>query len=413
MQYREVDTIRGVLAWNRAATGQDIIDSIPDLTWNENIAWADSQGHIGWWHPGLHRRKAPGADVRLPLPGTGEYDNGDFLPVDALPHLVDPPRGWVSNWNNKPAQGWLDSGGQSETSEPAGIDGRAATLADTISSRDDWTFDRLIELDRRVSSLDFRTRHLLPMLLHLRERDDLTDLEREALDVLAAWDGSANGPGADMEFAGYDAGDEPTTVGAAPTIFDTFADRLVEDLLGFLRHPTYTEADGTWTFDLVGRQSQMGRHVYDMSPPLHLALRVLDPSTSTLTTTYDYARGRTRDEILLDVLGATVDTLAAAQGDDPSAWRMTYSDPSDDVCNPSGAVGPCGVMPFLERGTWIHYVGWAPAATDVTVAPTPGVSPAPRPGGGAGSLPSTGGGFGMLALVTLAAADRMRRTRRP
>jgi len=52
MVNREIDTIEGVLAWNRAETAQDIIDSIPLLSWNENIGWADSAGNVGWWHQG-------------------------------------------------------------------------------------------------------------------------------------------------------------------------------------------------------------------------------------------------------------------------------------------------------------------------------------------------------------------------
>ena len=78
------------------------------------------------------------------------------------------------------------------------------------------------------------------MLLELRGDRELDATARAALDLLADWDGSANGPGADMRFAGFDAGDEATTVGAAPTFFDRAMDQLVDDLFGDLRAPTYT-----------------------------------------------------------------------------------------------------------------------------------------------------------------------------
>lgn len=416
MRDREVETIEGVLQWMRARTADDIVASIDDLTWNENIGWADAWGNIGWWHPGVHLRKAPGVDLRLPTPGTGEFDNGDPLPVTDLPHVVNPPRGWVSNWNNKPAHGWLDGGGQSETSYPAGIDARAATLADTVAARDDWTFDELVELDRRASSQDLRARHFLPMLLELRDDPQLDATARAALDLLADWDGSANGPGADMAFAGFDAGDEATTVGAAPTFFDRAMDELVEDLFADLRSPTYTVDGQAYTFDLVGRQLQAGRHVYDMTPPLHVALRTLDPTTSSLGTAMDYARGRTPREVLRDVVQATTDQLVAEQGTDPSAWRQAYTNPGDEVCTATGIVGPCGTMPFLERGTWIHYVGWPAAGEDrpgrapVTPRPTaPGATPVSTDA----PLPATGAGLAGIGILLLVGAGGLRRRGQP
>lgn len=431
MRDREVDTIEGVLQWMRARTADDIVASIDDLTWNENIGWADAFGHIGWWHPGTHLAKAPGTDLRLPTPGTGEFDNGEPLPVDALPHVVDPPRGWIANWNNQPAHGWRAGGGQSETSTPAGIDDRIATLHDAITSRDDWTFDDLVALDRRTSSQDVRARHFLAMLLELRGDPALDDTARAALELLAAWDGSANGPGADMEFAGFDAGDAATTVGAPATIFDRVMATLVDDLFADLRAPTYTVDGETFTFDLIGRQLAAGRHTYDMTPPLHVALRTLDPSTSSLGTAMDYAGGRSSRQVLRDVLQATVDDLADEQGDDPATWRQPYLNPSDEVCSPTGVIGPCGIMPFLERGTWIHYVGWPdisspPADTPATHRPSsppradppaadPPAADPPASAAVAGSgapLPATGAGPGLLAVLLLlgaAAAGRRRR----
>lgn len=428
MRGREVDTIGGVLQWMRARTADDIVASIDDLTWNENIGWADAFGHIGWWHPGLHLAKAPGTDLRLPTPGDGEFDNGAPLPVDALPHVVDPARGWVANWNNQPAHEWRAGGGQSETSTPSGIDDRIATLHDAIAARDDWTFDELVELDRRASSQDFRARHFLPMLLELRDDPALDETARAALDVLAEWDGSANGPGADMEFAGFDAGDAATTVGAPATIFDRVMTALVDDLFGDLREPTYTVGGETFTFDLIGRQLEAGRHTYDMTPPLHVALRTLDPSTSSLGTAMDYADGRSPHQVLRDVLQAVVDDLATEQGHDPATWRQPYLNPSDEVCSPTGVIGPCGIMPFLERGTWIHYVGWPPASTrpggdaserrpspsppaDPRAADPPAADPpADHAVAGSGApLPATGAGTGMLAALLLLGAAAARR----
>ena len=64
---------------------------------------------------GDYPRTAPGTDPDLPTWGTGEWDwqgfdtarySSDRMSADALPHDVNPARGYLISWNNKPAPGW-------------------------------------------------------------------------------------------------------------------------------------------------------------------------------------------------------------------------------------------------------------------------------------------------------------------
>jgi penicillin G amidase len=448
MWLRETDTIEGVLAWNRAQDLEDFEAAMRQVTWNENTGYVDADGRIAFWHPGLHHVRDPRTDLRLPTPGTGEYDLGEHLPFEALPHAVDPDQGYLANWNNKPAHGWLDGVGMSSTSYPAGRGQRVTNVIDAIEARDDWTFEALRELDRYVAERDMRATEFLPLLLDLRERDDLTERQDAALALLAGWDGSANGPGADMEF---ELG-STATVGAANTVFEAVLDALVDDLLA----PVALE-----TYDLVERQQSLGRHVYDMSPALNLVLRILDPSASTLAPSEDYLRGRTADDALVDALTAALDALDVEEAGDLDGLRREYR--MERVCSPTGVVGPCLKMPFLERGTWIHLTGFDVAADEAPDAPeggkghghgppegtpgrpdgtpgppdgtpgrpegtpgrpegTPGRATAPggvpaagpdgvevRPAGVAAAFPATGGGAIGLGLLTLVGAALLRR----
>ena len=268
--------------------------------------------------------------------------------------MINPDRGWIVNWNNKPAHGWLDGGGQSETSYPAGIDARVATLADVVERRDDWTFDDLVELDGQASSLDFRARHFLSMILELRGAAGLSDVETEVLELLAAWDGSANGPGADMEFAGYGAGEDNATVGAAPTVFHRMMDVLVADLFGFMRDPRYGESDAEWTFDLVGRQLVMGRHLYDMSPRCTWRCAPSIPRSRRwmwrMTTPEAGRPGR-----CCTTFSARRSRSCRRSSAMTTTWRSVYvsrvgGTNYGEVCNPTGVIGPCGHMPFTGGG---------------------------------------------------------------
>jgi penicillin G amidase len=346
MWLRETDTVEGVLAWNRAKDLADFEAAMRLVTWNENTGYADADGRIAFWHPGLHRTRDPRTDLRLPIPGTGEFDLGDHLPFEALPHAVDPAQGYLANWNNKPAHGWLDGVGMSSTSLPAGRGQRVTNVIDAIEARDDWTFDALRDLDRYAAEHDMRATEFLPLLLALRDRDDLAVRERAALELLAGWDGSANGPGAQLWF-------EPgstATVGPANTVFEAVLDALVEDLLGPVALDTY---------DLVERQQRSGRHVYDVSPALNLVLRIVEPRASSLTPSRDYLRGREVGEVLVAALRTALDHLEVEEPDDLDGLRREYR--MERVCSPTGGVvGPCVEMPFLERGTWIHLTGFRP-----------------------------------------------------
>ncbi|MDX1509991.1 MAG: penicillin acylase family protein [Nitriliruptorales bacterium] len=399
---REVETVEGVLAWNRATNFEEFEAAMRQVTWNENTAYIGRDGHIAYWHPGLHLERPERGDLRLPMPGTGEYDLGDPLDFDDLPHAVDPAQGFLVNWNNKPAHGWGDGVGMSYSSYPAGRGHRVTNLINALSERDDWTFDRLRDLDRIAAETDMRATEFRHLILELLDEPDLTDREAAALAALEAWDGSANGDGAGMEFdrdTQYAADipiqavsdfPPPATVGPAASIFHVMMDELINELFD----PYRTEA-----YDLPDRLDNSGRHVYDVNPALNFALRILDPSTSSLVPSRDYTDGRTAGEVLRAVLNRALDRLGVQDSEDVAGVREPYR--MEVVCNPTGVVGPCGHMPFLERGTWIHFAGFG-----VSEAFAPAEPPQPEP------TPSTGGGF-VLVGVLLAAAGLGLRTAGP
>jgi penicillin amidase len=65
----------------------------------ENMVWADRSGTIGWQAAGIQplRRNWSGL---LPVPGDGKYEWDGFLPIEQLPHEVNPPRGFIGTANN-------------------------------------------------------------------------------------------------------------------------------------------------------------------------------------------------------------------------------------------------------------------------------------------------------------------------
>ncbi len=110
---REIESLEGLDMVNRAKNIRDVDKAARHLTWNENLMAADSQGNIGYWHPGLVQVRPSKWDQRLPLPGTGEAEWGGLVPRAKMPHVINPAQGWLANWNNIPSQGWTSGDGES------------------------------------------------------------------------------------------------------------------------------------------------------------------------------------------------------------------------------------------------------------------------------------------------------------
>jgi penicillin amidase len=67
----------------------------------QNVVYADTKGNIAYSYPGKVPIRARG-DGRVPVPGwTGEYEWLGYIPFEELPHLYNPPQGYIVTANNR------------------------------------------------------------------------------------------------------------------------------------------------------------------------------------------------------------------------------------------------------------------------------------------------------------------------
>jgi len=382
MWMHEVDNVEGVREWNRAKDKDEFMAAAAKLSWNENVTFATRDGDIGYVHPGRYPDRNPGADQRLPTPGTGAFDALGWLPFERMPQSVNPGQGFLANWNNKPALGWLDGEGIGVNSRPGGPGQRVTNLVDLIPTRSDWTFDDLPAIDRHAGTRDPRARQYLPSMLALsRNAGNLGDTERAVLDRLAAWDRSHYGSGIDVE-------DPQATDGPEATIFGAWVEALRADLFGELDALVLyagdrdLDADGSveaspaadhpsGAVTVYSRSKATGSHRFDQGVMDNLIVRILDPSSSSLPVRHDWTRGRNATQVLRQALQAALSDLAQQFGtaDPPSAadleqFRRVH--PRSLICSLTGVVGPgsdtpsgeCVSMPYQDRGSWVHLVGF-------------------------------------------------------
>jgi len=66
---------------------------------SENMVWADRAGHIGYQAVAITPLR-PNWSGLVPVPGDGRYEWNGYLPINALPHVADPPKGYFATANN-------------------------------------------------------------------------------------------------------------------------------------------------------------------------------------------------------------------------------------------------------------------------------------------------------------------------
>ncbi len=341
MWKREVETIEGIIGWQKAANYNDFKAAMAKVTWNENTMMIDSAGNAAYFHPGLHPRRAPGTDLRFPNRGTGEHDHLGFLSFAETPQVLNPAQGYVTNWNNKPAIGWGENVGGDASTRPAGPIQRNLNWERQLAAADKISFDDLIAMDKLSGRLDVRAAPWLPLIESAYQAGVLEPAEAALAELLLAWDQLHYNPAIDIE-------DEEARDRPAETIFDVFVDAvremMLQDLLpeAFYRH-----------------MSIVGSHEYDASPLDNLVLKALNPSISGIPLRVDYLQGKSVNQWVQDGLAEARARLEAEYAStDPDDFRRIHH--RDSVCSLSGIVGPCITMPHQDRGSWNEIIGFDP-----------------------------------------------------
>jgi acyl-homoserine lactone acylase PvdQ len=110
------------LAENKPTSPQSFIATMRGFTGSENWFYVDDK-NIAVLQSGMFPVHARGTDPDFPIWGTGQWDWRGFapgtytyrtLPASANPRSIDPPQGYLVNWNNALAHGWRVAAGDWE-----------------------------------------------------------------------------------------------------------------------------------------------------------------------------------------------------------------------------------------------------------------------------------------------------------
>src|SRR5262249_15742484 len=122
---RLIEDARSRLAINRARNIHEFEAAMKQEVSPANFLYADKVGNIAYWMSGQIPVRPAGFDLRLPLPGDGRAEW--TVELHPMPTSINPTRGWLANWNNKPSVDY---------DNPEGAGGR---------------YNRLLEIEARLA----------------------------------------------------------------------------------------------------------------------------------------------------------------------------------------------------------------------------------------------------------------------
>jgi penicillin amidase len=148
----------------------------------QNFVYADVDGNIGYRTGGkLPIRKTKGPT--LPFPGwTDEYDWNGFVPFDQMPHVFNPPDGFIATANNK----IVDDSYPYNISNHWESPWRSIRISEVLHEQEKFTEEEIQRLQFDLVST--HAREVVPFILHAYDSVTVTDNDvRTTLEYFRNW----------------------------------------------------------------------------------------------------------------------------------------------------------------------------------------------------------------------------------
>ncbi|HEV8638002.1 MAG TPA: penicillin acylase family protein [Chloroflexota bacterium] len=251
------------------------------------VVYADRDGNVAFQLVGLTPKRGAG-DGAAPSPGWDpRFAWRGFIPFEELPHRLNPPEGYVATANNQPmgddypyriGVDWVDAY-------------RVHRVVELLRARPKHTRESFQAIQLDVGSV--AAREFVARVAGILDGEQPIDpLEREALRLLLAWDGTM------------------ATASAPPAIYALFRGRLLRLLYGQQLGELTELYLGAPPHDNTGGSSFAWR----VSSKLNAALD--DPDWPERRG----HRGLTWRDLLLIALGEAVSQLRLAHGEEIGCW---------------------------------------------------------------------------------------------
>ncbi len=184
----------------------------------QNFVYADVDGNIGYRTGGkLPIRTIKGAT--LPFPGwTDEYDWKGFVPFDQMPHVLNPPEGFVASANNK----IVDDSYPYHISNHWESPWRSIRISQVLREQEKFTMEEMQRLELDLFST--HAREVVPLILHAYDSVTVTEPNvKTMLEYFRNWN---------YEMRKEDVSTSLFQATITKMIYNTFHDKMGDRLFG-------------------------------------------------------------------------------------------------------------------------------------------------------------------------------------
>jgi acyl-homoserine lactone acylase PvdQ len=374
--FDELSSAPAFLEWN----DPDIIHNATDFqraagkqTGTFNWTYVDAND-VAYYMTGRLPVRDSRVNPNFPVWGTGQWEwqgfvPGDLSPADVHPRVVNPPSGFFTNWNNKPAPGFSAA----DSNFAYGPVYRVQSLSDRvraiISSRLATPTD-IVNAMEDAGTVDLDGSQLVNQLGAVLAGAALTPQQQQVLSILRAWAADSFwGAGVTGAHRRDRSGSGSYEQGNAVAIMDAFYPRLAHAVFDpWLDAGQFSRLEALNPLNNppgpVGSAYDGGWEGY-----LQRALRqAVDPLIANGYSESYCGAGSlvTCRTALQATLQSTIDALTAAYGTaDPTGWTCSRSN-SGGRCNPAAddiqfspiGAGTVPSIPWVNRPTFQQVVSY-------------------------------------------------------
>lgn len=183
----ELDTVAPffLATRNDVHDAQSFLEVFNTTTGSFNWFYADADD-VAYIHSGLYPERAPGVHPDLPVRGDGSHDWQGFIGFDRHPQAINPARGYLSSWNNRPARDWFAA--DADASRGASDRNEILTVRlEELVAQGNVTRANVVEAMGDAATVDLRGQEILPGALDLLQQGELSNDQQEAVDLLRNW----------------------------------------------------------------------------------------------------------------------------------------------------------------------------------------------------------------------------------
>lgn len=338
---RELDSLFGWLHSTRATDHTAWRAQASRMAITINWYYNDRRGNIGYIHTGRYPDRAPGVDRRLPTPGDGSKDWRGLLPFATNPQVYNPASGYIVNWNNAPAPGYVDS-----DFVTFGVLDRVKILHDQFARHADrhgkvdaatlWGFVR----DSATTDVNA---DLIPYAVRAAAGAPADSPARRLAAVLRTWDRHERDADGDGRY------DHPANA-VMRAWLPILLERVVADDV-----PAAQRARFTGTRYYAGGATPDPASI-NTSDGTRVVFNALLGKDAGVPQRYDVFNGRRRDDVLRETLTEAAGKLVSAYGPDVANWRAPAPPQTFATSNFLGVpqalpVAKRTTQPYTNRGS--------------------------------------------------------------